>query len=225
MIEDESYYWTVSRYIHLNPVRAGLVVRPEDWPWSSYPGYVTAAKRRGWVRYETLLSAWRGEWGGEDPTGAYRGYVEAGLSAPPASPFRETFGGWVLGSQCFVERLRALSGPALSDPPLREATQLAKLDAATVLAAVAEYYQREPAALQRRYDRHVARALAAWLCRRHTQATLSEVAAQLGLSRADSVPGLIRPFEARLKTTPRLLQDVDAIVRRLSTGKTPSASG
>ena len=25
MIEDESYFWTVSRYIHLNPVRAGLV--------------------------------------------------------------------------------------------------------------------------------------------------------------------------------------------------------
>ena len=39
MIEDESYYWTVSRYIHLNPVRAGLVARPEQWEWSSYPGY------------------------------------------------------------------------------------------------------------------------------------------------------------------------------------------
>ena len=39
MIEDESDYWTVSRYIHLNPVRAGLVARPEDWEWSSYPGY------------------------------------------------------------------------------------------------------------------------------------------------------------------------------------------
>ena len=38
MIEDESYYWTVSRYIHLNPVRAGLVSRPEQWEWSSYPG-------------------------------------------------------------------------------------------------------------------------------------------------------------------------------------------
>jgi putative transposase len=30
MIEDESYYWTVSRYVHLNPVRAGLVGRPEQ---------------------------------------------------------------------------------------------------------------------------------------------------------------------------------------------------
>src|SRR5437868_1331806 len=31
MVEDESYYWTVSRYIHLNPVRARLVPRPEQW--------------------------------------------------------------------------------------------------------------------------------------------------------------------------------------------------
>src|SRR5438045_495948 len=32
-------YRTVSRYVHLNPVRAGLVRQPEQWPWSSYPGY------------------------------------------------------------------------------------------------------------------------------------------------------------------------------------------
>ena len=31
MIEDESYYWAVSRYVHLNPVRAGIVARPEAW--------------------------------------------------------------------------------------------------------------------------------------------------------------------------------------------------
>jgi REP element-mobilizing transposase RayT len=39
LVEDESYYWTSSRYIHLNPVRARLVRRPEQWEWSSYPGY------------------------------------------------------------------------------------------------------------------------------------------------------------------------------------------
>jgi hypothetical protein len=26
-----------------------------------------------WVRYETLLAAWRGDWGGADALGAYRG--------------------------------------------------------------------------------------------------------------------------------------------------------
>ena len=28
MIEDETYYWVVSRYIHLNPYRAGMVEHP-----------------------------------------------------------------------------------------------------------------------------------------------------------------------------------------------------
>ena len=40
------YFLEVSRYIHLNPVRARLVGRPADWPWSSYAGYRRA--RDGW---------------------------------------------------------------------------------------------------------------------------------------------------------------------------------
>ena len=35
LIEDESYFWTVSRYIQLNPVRGKrpLADHPRDWPW------------------------------------------------------------------------------------------------------------------------------------------------------------------------------------------------
>jgi putative transposase len=35
-IEEDTYFTTVSRYIHLNPVRAGIVLRPEDYAWSNY---------------------------------------------------------------------------------------------------------------------------------------------------------------------------------------------
>jgi len=45
LIEDESYYWTVSRYIHLNPVRAGLVERPDAWRWSAIPTERGSRKR------------------------------------------------------------------------------------------------------------------------------------------------------------------------------------
>jgi len=34
LVADESYWWTLSRYIHLNPVRTRMVERPEDHPWS-----------------------------------------------------------------------------------------------------------------------------------------------------------------------------------------------
>ena len=32
-------------YIHANPVRRGLVVRPEDWPWSSVHDYTGSTNR------------------------------------------------------------------------------------------------------------------------------------------------------------------------------------
>jgi hypothetical protein len=39
LIERESYLLELSRYIHLNPVRAGVVERPEAYPYSSYGAY------------------------------------------------------------------------------------------------------------------------------------------------------------------------------------------
>ncbi|MDP3542009.1 MAG: transposase [Elusimicrobiota bacterium] len=35
---DEKYLAALIRYIHLNPVKAGLVTKAEDWPWSSSAG-------------------------------------------------------------------------------------------------------------------------------------------------------------------------------------------
>jgi len=32
-------------YMHLNPVRQGLVAKPEDWPWSSYNNFALEADR------------------------------------------------------------------------------------------------------------------------------------------------------------------------------------
>jgi len=34
-IRDASHMRNVEKYIHENPVKAGLCCRPEDWPWSS----------------------------------------------------------------------------------------------------------------------------------------------------------------------------------------------
>jgi hypothetical protein len=40
MIDDDNYFVYLSRYIHLNPVTAGLVIKPQDWEYSSYREYI-----------------------------------------------------------------------------------------------------------------------------------------------------------------------------------------
>jgi hypothetical protein len=45
----------VVRYIHRNPVKRGLVEKPEDWPWSSFRHYATGAQ--GTVEIESQWTA------------------------------------------------------------------------------------------------------------------------------------------------------------------------
>src|SRR5262249_4461548 len=143
----------------------------------------------------------------------------------PPSPFREAFGGWILGSERFVARLRRLAGAVRSNPPIAEARQLAGLDPNRIIAAAAEYYGLKGSSLSRRGDPHIARAVAAWLCRPHTEASLRQLAEALGLSRADSVPNLTRRLERRLKETPKISGELDEIFRQAITpdGGAPAA--
>lgn len=39
-VEDDNYYMHVVRYIHQNPVKAGIVQNITDYPWSSYTSYI-----------------------------------------------------------------------------------------------------------------------------------------------------------------------------------------
>ncbi len=218
MIEDETYYWTVSRYIHLNPVRAKLVEHPSQWAWSSYQGYAQRSSRLPWVAYDALLGAWRGEYGGSDASEAYQGFVEAGVGDPPSSPFREAFDGWVLGSGRFVDRLRALHGPASSEPPDRESRELPGLSVELICLAVAEHYGVSPSELSCR-GAIEARAAAAWLCRRYTEASLRDLAGPLGLSRGGSVSNLTRRVDARVAESAKFAEELVEIVRKATGGR------
>jgi len=44
IVEKEPYLWAVARYIELNPVRAKIAIRPEDYPWSSAKAHVTGVR-------------------------------------------------------------------------------------------------------------------------------------------------------------------------------------
>lgn len=198
LVEDETYLWTVTRYVHLNPVRARLVGHPAAWPWSSYPGYARRGRRLEWVAYDELLAALGGGFGGSDPAADYRKYVTAGLEEPPGSPWAEARHGWILGSEKFAERVRAM----VKGQGRRERRRESRLAGCHPLSRVCEVvcasYELEPSDLRRRGSRHPGRAALVYLARRRTTATNAELMAVLGLSRPESVPNLTRRFTTLL---------------------------
>jgi len=65
----------VSRYIHLNPVDAGLVWRPEHWPYSSFRAYLGDVTAPGFVLTQAVL----GRFGTIGARHRHRAYVYAGM--------------------------------------------------------------------------------------------------------------------------------------------------
>lgn len=54
LIGDDLYLRTVVRYVAMNPVAAGLVANPEDWPWSSYQATAGLAEPRPFLHLNWL---------------------------------------------------------------------------------------------------------------------------------------------------------------------------
>ncbi|MCL4359642.1 transposase [Patescibacteria group bacterium] len=56
VVQKENYLLQVLRYIHLNPVKSGLVPTPEGYPWSSYHAYLTPAPHKVTLATDDVLS-------------------------------------------------------------------------------------------------------------------------------------------------------------------------
>jgi len=103
------YLKAVCDYVHLNPVRAGLIpsAQPlQSYPWSSYGTYLQEPHRRAaWLRVDRLL----GEWGipKDSPAGReqFAGLMEARRRAEELGDFEPQ--GWCLGSEAFRQELLA----------------------------------------------------------------------------------------------------------------------
>ncbi len=93
----------LSRYIHLNPVRAKIVKFPEDYPWSSYRYYMGQCKNPEWLDTGWLLE----EYGRILRTSQrrYKEFVELGIETLSNYPEKKVVGQAILGTEAFVKRV------------------------------------------------------------------------------------------------------------------------
>jgi REP element-mobilizing transposase RayT len=72
-VQTDAHLRELTRYLPLNPVRAGLASHPEDWPWSSYRAEIGLEDAPSWMD-----ASWGARLHGS--VDRFRAYVAAGMA-------------------------------------------------------------------------------------------------------------------------------------------------
>lgn len=176
LVEADCYAAELSRYMHLNPVRANIVETPEDYPWSSYRYYAGAATAGAvppWLCTDFILEGF-----GKKAAVAqnnYRLFVYEMLSREYASPMQETVASTILGSAAFVSEIQEDHLNARKTdrdlPALRELKERPSLD--EIVKVVGEVFAD---------DERQARKVRIYLCHRFSGARLREIGEMFSLT-------------------------------------------
>ncbi len=180
LIDEENYLLQLVRYIHLNPLRAGMVKHLDEYPWSSHGCYL-GCRKTPWLTVDKVLGELDENRGRAQQK--YGRFVQDGLVEGHRKEFhRGTYEGRVLGDDRFVEQAFERADQRLFRP----------MTMGAILDGVCDCYGVDMEALSapgRQQPLAEARAVAAWLVRQSPDLQLKVLGEKLhrdlsGLSQA-----------------------------------------
>ncbi len=204
IVDRESYFLELTRYIHLNPVRAKLIQTPLKYKWSSYREYVEEIKPL--YVDKTRLSNYFDLWGKK-----YADFIEENKNKKFL--FQNQIGaGCILGSpKAAIEKVKSMKN-------LRRQKFLpgrASYTRDEVLNCVANFYGISKTSLCRRNTKPVlARRVVAYLLRQKTALRRCDIA-QLFKVTDSAITQMLQRFERQVKEDIKVQKQIEEILQRL----------
>ena len=114
IVDKDHYLLELTRYVALNPVRAGIAGDPQEWPWSSYPATAGIKPAPPYLHITPILKCFDSDL--DEARKRYRAFISAGIDRE--SPWKNLKSQLILGNEEFIERIK---------PTLTPDTQTVKL--------------------------------------------------------------------------------------------------
>lgn len=207
LIEKDTYFAEVLRYVVLNPVRAKMVDRPEAYRWSSYRATAGLEPAPDWLDCDAALALFASS--PQRPEISYREFVLNKITNTERI-WDRAIHGIFLGGERWARAMRTIveGKPRSTDHPVRQRS-IGRPRMPEILAAVAQVCGETLDAI--RSSRSGApRRLASWIGWHEGLITLRSIAAALRLRSEGHISNSIRRCEREFSANPRLLGWLDA---------------
>ena len=205
LVDIDEYAKELSRYIHLNPVRAKMVKTPEEYEWSSYKFYIGAKKPPEWLYRDFIL----GYFGKKVSIAQdeYHKFVTVLINKKYDNPLDEVVSSTLLGSPDFIAFVKDkfLSGkkPDKDLPALKELVDKASLK--DIFDEVESVFGKEA---------DLGRNVKMFLCRRYTGEKLKSIGAYFGIGES-GVSQACRRVKDKIRKDKKLERQISKIEKKI----------
>ena len=209
LIGADDYLLKVSRYIHLNPIKAKMVYTLSNYPWSSYRYYISKKSPPPWL----VMREIKYRFNSHRFSIRYKNYVENGNDNELDNFYASTKFNPVLGDNNFRELIdNYINKHSLSSEIVGADNIIIPPSISSILEAVSLYYKIEIQTITKRSRQKLpARSAAIYICRKVGGYRLSEIADVMG----GMIYTGISKSVCRSEQNKILLQDIGIITKRL----------
>ncbi|MBI4744358.1 MAG: transposase [Actinobacteria bacterium] len=187
VIEEDSYLLTLSRYIHLNPIRTKYFERksPKEkldyllsYQWSTLLGYINSKYKKDWINYEKILSYFKKK--ENQAKRSYFSFTKEAVKNPPQNLFEELKYQMVLGTDSFAKKIKQdFLEKEKSIRELPSLRQLKCLSLDLVIEKVADFFGVDKTEVIQRRGGNI-KQIAMDLCYKYTNLSQQEIGKSFG---------------------------------------------
>lgn len=216
LVNAEEYLHVLSRYIHLNPVRAKLAAKPEDYKWSSYNALIGKAKKPEWMEVHYLLGHFHKTQ--KKAMRLLQHYCEEYTAETLTDPSKDAVQGFIVGGAHFVQWIQEkLLSSNLNE---KEIPQLRKCKLRPTLERVIEEVGKEFNAqatdiLGAGKKRNEAREAAIYLSQLHTGLTGKEIGEHFGRVSGARISMVFKKITSAVEANTALKNRIEKLAKRI----------
>ena len=210
LLDADSYLLQLVRYIHRNPLQAGIVNKLEAYKWSSHNGYVSSAKKWNWLHKDFILSMLTKD--KRQQRRIYRQFITKEDSEEISLLFERKNLPSILGSERFIDRVKERFFRRKSHEEIPESRALAP-DRKKIKRVVCKAYQVDEKDLlkSKRGEFNEPRNVSIYLTRRLRGDGLREICKEFHIKRYSTASSAIERVKAQILKDRQLRKRVEKL--------------
>ena len=215
LVDEDTYALTLSVYIHLNPLRAGIIERLEEYPWSSFIDYIGARTHLiENLDIQFILNHFGNNL--EQARKEYKKFIIGNVDME--NPLKNAFKGMAIGSDSFIDNIKEKIDDIGENREIKETKLLETYGLEDIITGMSSCFSIKREEILSKKRGNIYRQLALYLIKRYTPLPLKEMGKMFDMDYS-SVSFAAKRFSQMLKGNNKYLSMTDKTIKAIENAK------